>query len=196
MTIFQFAGWVLCHSPLALEPLDAVGREPLGQPGHLLGERLSMDVEVHEDEPAERLDACREQPQLGLVEIGDRAPLGHADQLAVEAVGPAVVEAADRLAALARAVQQARAAVAADVAEGPQPAVVGAQHEHRLHAGRARQVVAGVRELGHVGHQLPGAGEDPLLLQLRQLGVAVEARVERRGQSWSGLRCSSQVLTL
>ncbi len=82
--------------------------------------------------PAEDLHARGEEPELRLVEAGDRAPLGHADQLTVEAVGPAVVAAADRLAALARAAQQARAAVAADVAEGAQLAVVVAQHEHRL----------------------------------------------------------------
>ena len=72
------------------------------------------------------------RPELGLVEAGDRASLGHADQLAVGAVGPAVVEAADRLAALPRAAQEARAAVAADVAEGAQLAVLVAQHEHGL----------------------------------------------------------------
>ena len=100
--------------------------------------------------------------------------------VAVEAVGPAVVEAADGLAALARALEQARAAVPADVAEGAQLALVVAQHEHRLRARLGGQVRAGLRQLRHVRGELPGALEDPLALELEDLGVAVEPGWERR----------------
>ena len=125
-------------------------------------------------------------PSADLSSSGDRARLGHADQLAVEAIGPAVVAAADRLAALAAPGQQARAAVAADVAEGAQVAVVVAQHEHRLVAGRGGQVAAGLRQLRDVRRELPGALED---------AVAARARRPRgRGRSAPRERAAGRLL--
>ena len=52
------------------QALDAVLGEPLRQARHLLGERLGVDVEVDEDEAAERLDARREEAERRLVESG------------------------------------------------------------------------------------------------------------------------------
>ena len=159
---------------LHLEPLEPVTLHALRQPGDLLRQRGRVKVEVHEDEAGHDLDAGREQPQRGLVETRDRAAFGHADQLAVEAIGPAVVAAADRLAAIARAAQEARAAMAADVAERAQLALVVAQDQNRLHAGLGGDVAARARELADVAGELPGAGEDLALLDLEHRGVAVE----------------------
>ena len=79
------------------------------------------------------------------------------------------------LAALARSGQQARAAVAADVAKGAQRAVVVAQHEDRLAAGGRGQVAAGVRQARDVRRELPGALEDALELELGDVGIAIGA---------------------
>ena len=107
------------------------------------------------------------------------AVLGDPDQLAVEPVGPAVVAAADRLLALSRACEQARAAVAADVAERAQRAVLRADHQQRLRARLRGQVGAGARAAGDVPGELPGALEDALVLEREELWIEVVPGGER-----------------
>ena len=71
-----------------------------------------------------------------------------------------MVEAADRLAALARAAEQARAAVAADVAERADLAVVVADDEDGLVDDVGRHVAARARQVRDVARELPRALED------------------------------------
>jgi hypothetical protein len=56
--------------------LDRIAPEPLRQPGNLLGQRPRVDVKVDEDEPAERLDARREQPSADLSRPAMERPSG------------------------------------------------------------------------------------------------------------------------
>ena len=66
-------------------------------PFELRRQRLRGQIEVDEDQPAEHLGARAEQRQLRLVQAGDGAVLGCADERSVEVVGPAVVRASQRL---------------------------------------------------------------------------------------------------
>jgi hypothetical protein len=70
--------------------------------------------------------------------------------------------------------------VAADVAKRAQLAVVVADDEDRLVADVRRQVRARAGEIGDVPGELPGALEDRALLELGDLRLEVQARLQRR----------------
>ena len=79
------------------------------------------------------------RPSARLVEaLAERKGLGHADQLPVEPVRPAVVPAPDRRLALPRPAEQPGAAVTADVAVRAQRVLLVADDEDRLRARAAR----------------------------------------------------------
>ena len=157
----------------------------------------ACEVEVHEDEAGERLHAHREEAERRLVEARDRARLGHADQVAVEPVGPAVVAAADRLAALPRPGQQARAAVAADVAEGAQHAVLVAQHQHGLAARVGRDVAARARQAARRAPRTARCARRSARARApRRRGRGRAARAARRGGKRLQCVAKSVLLTL
>src|SRR6185437_3137589 len=155
------------------QPLRPVGREPLLERPQVLGERRRRGREAREHEA--RGDADRQRPQaVGvLVEAGEAGLLGDGQQASVEAVRPAVVGAAHRLAAVAVAVEDAGGAVTAHVREGAELAVLAADDGDRLAGDRHREVVAGLAQLARVAHQEPVAGEDLAPLGLVQLRAAV-----------------------
>jgi hypothetical protein len=149
-------------------------RKDAREPGR---ERLGVRVEVGEDQATDDLGPHREEAQLGLVQARDRAALGSADELAVEVVGPAVVGAAERL-LLAGPGDQPGATVPAGVDVGADLAGAGADHDDLGGAEPADDPRAGVGHVGLVGHDLPGAAEDQLLLEREHAGVGVVPRVE------------------
>ena len=102
---------------------------------------------------------------IGLAEIG------HADQLAVGAVAPAVIGAGEdgRVALVVAA--HLHAAVAAGVEEDVDLAFPVAAQDHRFLAHARDEEVAGVRDLALVADEQPGAGEQPLQLLLVDLLV-------------------------
>ena len=137
-------------------------------------------VERHEHEAGEGPDPGREQAGL-LFEAGEAAALRDADQRAVGAVGPPVVGAADRLAAVAAALAQPGGPVAADVAEGAGLAVLAAHDEHRLGPTCTVRKRAGPGEVRDVAPELPGTGEDGLLLAGEGGWIDVETGLESEG---------------
>src|SRR5687768_9545902 len=68
----------------------------------------------------------------------------------------------------------ARAAVAADVMEGPDLAVPVPQHDERILADRQRDVVARILDLARVADEEPIGGKDGLQIGLKHLLVDVE----------------------
>ena len=89
-----------------------------------------------------------------------------------------MVAAADRLSAAARAAQDPRATVAADIAKRTERPVPIAHDEDRLCAGLGSQIAAGLGELGDVARELPASLQDQLLLGLEDRRVAVETGSE------------------
>src|SRR3546814_9840638 len=78
----------------------------------------------------------------------------------VEFVGPGVIGADELFRAARRAIDEARAAMAADVGEGAHDAV-GAAHEDHAFAGIVDAVpVTGVRDVAVVADDLPARAED------------------------------------
>ena len=79
-----------------------------------------------------------------------------------------MVRAAQRLAAVAAPLAQAGGAVAADVAERAQLAVLAAHDERRLDADVGGDEAARLAHVGDVAGEVPRAREDRLLLALRR----------------------------
>ena len=135
-------------------------------------ERFRVRVEVGEHEGPERVDPDGHKAEVGLVEVLGAFHLARGLQPAVEAVDPAVVTALQRL-AVAASRHDLRRAVAAHVVETVQGAVLRACQQDRLVDDGRGLEVARSGELVDVSHQLPGAGEDSVLLLLENRRVAV-----------------------
>ncbi len=141
---------------------------------HLL-EGRRRGVEAYEQKRSPRLHARRGQILLRLLETAHAVPLGRGQELSIQAVGPAVIAAHERL-AVARSARDGAGAVAADVGKRMQGAVVGARHDQGLVRHRAGEVVAGERDLLGVTDELPGLRENPVLFALEDGRIAVPGR--------------------
>ena len=164
---------------LGLEPCDAERLEPLARVAEPLGERRQVGVERDEHEPGQRLDAERRQAHALAVERGEAARLGDGRELAVLAVRPAVVGAAQDLRARPGPVQDLHGAVAADVRERAQHAVVAAHDRDRLAGDVGGRERAGRRDDALGADEDPRAREDLVELGLVDLALDVGARRQR-----------------
>ena len=166
---------------LRLETGDAERLEALARISEPLGEWRQIGVEGDEDEARQRLDAERRQPHALAIEGGEAARLRDRGQLAVLAVGPAVVRAAQHLGTAPGALEDLHGSVAADVRERPQLSVVAAHDRHGL----ARDVRGGER--AGLGHHSLGADEDPGtredVVELRLEDVAIHVGAGGKGDA-------------
>lgn len=121
------------------------------------------------------------QAHRGEVEAFRRRHLRRRLQLAVEAVGPAVVAAAQGLGAASVAGRDWPGAVAADVVQHADRAVEVAHGEHRQAGEIGHHMVAGFGELANVRDQVPAAVEDRAAVQGDDARIGVAARRQRRG---------------
>ena len=148
------------------------------QIGHEVG---AARGEAREDEAAIGGDAGHagelERGAAEIVALGPGLPVGHAQERAVVAVGPAVIGAAEGAGVAALLLADHGAAVAAAVDEDVDGAlgVAGGDNGEAGHAGGRE--VPGVAQLALMGDVEPGAAEDALHFQFEDGGVAVEAAV-------------------
>ena len=159
--------------------VDARGRDQSGQVAERFLERrcVRRRVDEHQRPPGAHRDGNEPEPvrlEARLARRPRRRP-----QRPVEAVGPGVVRALDRLSPPVL-VHEHRAAVPADVEEAAQLAVAGAREQHRRVAGPDGRVRARLRDPLGVTDVLPRAREDPLLLAAQDLGRRVPRIRERR----------------
>jgi len=96
---------------------------------------------------------------------------GNGDQLAVIAVGPAVIGADEALAVAAALFRQLHAAVAAGIEERLGLTVLVAGDEDRLAGDVGGEIITGVRQVRRQGDQLRPFQEQLLLLQLEPVLV-------------------------
>jgi hypothetical protein len=130
----------------------------------------------------------RLQAVAALLEV--RAHMLGVDQVAGEVVGPGMV-AADQVAdRRLLVVDEARAAVAADVVEGADLVVVVAHDRHRGLADIDDHHVAGLRHVGLDADIDPVPPEDDLHVGLEDLG----AEIERRRQGVAGATLTQEAL--
>jgi len=144
--------------------------------------RLVGQAHPHVAEPFAHVDV--DEAVGGAVDVRHLRQVRRCDELAVETVGPRVVGALERsldLAALLRA--QARAAMAADVQEGPDATVLGATDDHALPAHLHGLERAGLVQVGRADGAEPHLLEDPLLFQGEDHGVRVGGARQRRDQA-------------
>ena len=157
--------------------IDAGLRDGVGHDAKGLREGPGFEVDVREDErpPRAHLDGeerviVRVEPRLAL---GARRP----EEAAVQPIRPRVVGALQCL-PVPRALHDDVAAVAADVDEAVEIAVLVPDKDDRDVAGLRGEVVAGLRHLGSYAGVLPRVLEDPLPLERENRAVRVPARGE------------------
>ena len=106
---------------------------------------------------------------------GDAAAERHADEVALQIVGPLVIGADEFLGVAAELAAELGGAVRAAVLEHVDRAVLGARHHDRRRAHIRADEVAGIRHLGFERHVVPGAAvEDPFHLALVDVLVGVD----------------------
>src|SRR5262249_34468507 len=142
---------------------EAVVTELLGMQREALGERRAARAEPHIDEAKDRLAFERMQAEGALVETGQALLRRHAAKRAGELVAPGVIGAGDDApAASGLALDHRMSSVTADIVEGADFAILGADHEGALAHGIEGHVVAGVAQLAHVADRMPRRHVDAL----------------------------------
>ena len=146
-------------------------------------ERVGLEVDVHEDERPPRVHLDGEERVVVGVEAGLALGARRLEQAAVEPVRPRVVGTLQRL-AVPGALHDDVAAMAADVDEALELALLVPDEDDRDGPGLGGEVVAGLAHLGRHAGVLPGVLEDPLALE-REDGAV---RIPARGQRVAGLQ--------
>ncbi len=175
--------------------VEAARGNVAGQRAERVGQRAGVRVGVDEDERPPGLGRDREHGEALLVEVGLALRARRLAEGAVEVVRPRVVRALERL-AVPVALRDQVPAVAADVDEAAQDALVVADDHDRDLAREAREEVAGLRDAVGPAGVLPGAREDALALQPLDRRVGVPVRRERRAGREGGaeIRLHPQIL--
>ena len=162
--------------------VEAGGRDELRQLSEVLCERRRVGVRVDEDERPPDVDLHGHEPELRLVEAELALGARCRAERAVEAVGPRVVGALERLAP-PLALADDRAAMAADVQERAQRRFLVADDDDRDAARVAGEERAGLGDLIGAARVLPGAPEDPLPLEPEHVRVRVPVEGKRAAVS-------------
>ncbi|MEY4256663.1 MAG: hypothetical protein RLZZ141_1890 [Pseudomonadota bacterium] len=149
--------------------LDQIG----GHGGcHVLDVAWGFVSQTDEQQARDRTQVNRLQASAALVEI--LAHMVGKDQVAFERVGPGMI-AADQIAdLLMRAIDEARAAVTADIMEGADLQVVIAHDQDRGLADVDHEHVAWLRHIGLNADIDPVAAKDQIHIGLEYIGTGIE----------------------
>ena len=157
------------------ELLEAIGRQLFHhRRPQLRRRRRRICAETDEHKPQRDFHAHRIERMLAQVQVGETVPRRGREQRAVVTIGPTVVRARDAAAAPAGALEQTRAAVAADVTQRPDIPARITQHDHAVGAQLESDVVSGAGDLADVAGDLPARLENPLVLETRHLRMVVD----------------------
>ena len=155
-------------------------RELLVDPGHRVSQRPGIVIEVDEDVAPPDVEPQWCQGAIGDVEALGLGHVGGPLQLAVEAVYPAVVRAAERL-EIARSVCNLDTSVDTHVVAGVQLTVSIAREQYGLANQAQRHVVAGIGQLLDPSHVEPFAFEVLGHLATEDLRAGID-RARRMGR--------------
>src|SRR4051812_26983504 len=120
--------------------------------------------------------------------MGEGAAIANRGEASFEVVRPRVIGAHDASAAVAaRPVEEPRRAMAADIVEGTDHAVIATQREEHLAHEVETLEVARVRDLGQVADDLPRRAEHAFALELQEFRVEIGPRrqAEVVGGGWA-----------
>ncbi|MNP05902.1 hypothetical protein D3C76_978650 [compost metagenome] len=142
-------------------------------------QRLGFVVVGGEDHAGVALHAQAGQRQLGLVEdVLVAVRIRQRAQLAVQAVGPAVVRAGEAGGVALVLLAHGGATVPAAVLQHVDVVLLVAHHDHRTAADGGGLEVTGVAHFALVGDPHPGAVENLVQLDLEQRGVVVQRDID------------------
>jgi hypothetical protein len=163
----------------ALEEAQRVDVDPgLGEPlRHVLealGEWLGVRVRVHEDERPPGVHPQRDEAELVRVDAAFALRARRGEETPVEAVRPRVVRALEGR-ALPGSLADERAAVTADVQERVERSFLVPHDDDRDSPRPRREERARLGDFVGASGVLPGALEDPPLLEVEDCGVRVPA---------------------
>jgi hypothetical protein len=145
-----------------------------------------LGIKIYEDEIKPFLDADRGEAELLGIEIFDAVEFWSNQESAVEAVGPAVVRAAEEFAVAAPGGGVA-GTMAADIVKATKNAVFAASDEQGLSDQVKGEIVAGGGRLAHMAYKLPGGSKQSGLFVLEGGGVEVERCGQSGGASYVAL---------
>src|SRR6185437_13163501 len=192
--IFPVAGDVVVVMAMEGVGVERSLAQPRVDPGHDFRER-HHGIERRERESAPFGHGRFRQTDRGGIEIAYAVHFGRAQQAAIQRVAPAMVVAAQALGVAAVTGRQRTSAMAADVVQGAQRAVVPA-HQQQRHASDVRNdVVAGIGKLVGTREPLPAVREDRATVAFEAFGAGVKGRGKRRG-AFQLLRCGVLIVGL
>ncbi len=160
--------------PLRHQLLQPVGRELMGIGCDHLGHARAVRHEPHEHEAEADLQLDRGEAMPRRIEVAIARLERHADQPASQIVGPGMVGADQAPALAGRAIDQPGGAVAADIVEAADHAVLAADHDDAFAQIIEGVVAAGRGQVVLVADHLPGGAEQTLPLDREELGIGIE----------------------
>jgi len=143
-----------------------------------IAQRRRRGIQIHKDEVEPFLNFHRHQSKIFGPEILDALDIGGADEPAIQAIGPAVIAAAEDF-ARAASFRRRPGSVAAHVVEAAELSIVAAHDQQRLTYQLSREIVARIRHLIFVSHNLPTAGEYLFFLVIECSGVGIKLGGQR-----------------
>ena len=164
------------------------GSNTSGNRVEVVEQRLGLEVHVDEHEAGPRVDLDRLQAEVVVGPGRELLGIEHEADRPVEVPAPAV-ERADQRADAAAAGGEARAAVAAGVEVAADGVGRLADHEDRVAADQVLVVAADAGDVLEATRHQPRLGEQPVDLDLLELGVevaALRARTTHRGGNARG----------
>ena len=157
------------------EALHRIRLGQLRQRAQAVGQRLGLEIEIDEEQPAPFADLDRQQRIILLVEPGGLAEGRRGPQPPVGAIDPAVVFAAQHLAMARAVIHEMPGTVAAEIVEAPQGPLAIADDEDAPARDLGGDVIAGIRQLRDRPQELPFPGKDLAPLALEDVGPVIPA---------------------
>jgi len=153
--------------------LETIRRNLLLVWRHHLSDRRRAGLERDEQETAPIFQRDRKQAELFGLETRIFVAMRDPDQPAVTTVAPGVIGTGQHPGAAGGAVDQARAAVAADIRERSYLTVVAADHDHAFAEIFQAAPFARPKDLALVADDLRGGAQERFLLGLEKLGIKI-----------------------
>ena len=162
------------HPPNRAKSFELIGRHLMIVGSHHFVDGRQSLLEPDEQETAPIFQRHRDQAQLLDLDPRIFVTVHDTDQPSVAGIAPGVIGAGQYLGAAAVTVDQPRAAMAADVGEGTDIAIIAANDDDALAKKVDRSPLTRVGDLAFVANHLRRGAKERPLLRLEELGVVIE----------------------
>ncbi len=152
----------------------------MAQVAEVMLQRQGAGVPVRKHESGVRLDTRNfdQSVRRKIQRVAIQAGVWHIHQTTIESIGPAVIGAAEALRMTAVKGADLGAAMTAAIEVHADARVRVADHEYRILAHELREVVAGCREHGLMGHEQPAAAKHAVEFQPIDRLIVEDERID------------------